>query len=292
MPWIQINFQTTREAATPLSDALTDTGAVSVTLQDAKDQPLLEPGVGETPLWDQVVVTGLYPESTDQQRVLELIRQQLPGPDLPPHDVTTLEDKVWEREWMKEFRPMRFGQRTWICPSWLPAPDPDAVNILLDPGLAFGTGTHPTTALCLEWLDGHIKGGETVIDFGCGSGILAIAAAKLGAVKIWAVDNDPQALIATRNNAQSNDVQSMIHCADASRSLDIQADVIIANILANPLISLETLFSDLLNPGAMAVLSGILTEQRDSVVNAYSTHFDLENQAIQEDWIRLDFRRR
>ena len=204
---------------------------------------------------------------------------------------TELAEKVWEREWMKEFHPMQFGQRTWICPSWLPVPEPDAVNILLDPGLAFGTGTHPTTALCLEWLDQNIKGGETVIDFGCGSGILAIAAAKLGASKVWAIDNDPQALIATTSNAENNSAQNLIECIDASQSVSVQADVIIANILANPLISLETLFNKLLKPGAVAILSGILADQQNAVIEAYSKDFKLENQAKVEDWSRLDFRR-
>ena len=187
---------------------------------------------------------------------------------------------------------MRFGRRTWICPSWLAVPDPSAVNILLDPGLAFGTGTHPTTALCLEWLDENIHGGETVIDFGCGSGILAIAAVKLGAETVWAIDNDPQALTATGNNAQSNDVQPLIHCIDAKQPLEIEADIIMANILANPLISLESLFQKRLKPNGAAILSGILVEQRDDVVDAYRKDFRLVNSAVQEDWCRLDFSRR
>lgn len=291
MPWTQISFQATRDLTELLSEALSLAGALSVTLQDAKDQPLLEPGVGETPIWDQVVVTGLFKSDINNQDILEKIRQQLPGAQLPPHNISQLEDKAWEREWMKEFHPMRFGQRTWICPSWLPTPDPDAVNILLDPGLAFGTGTHPTTALCLEWLDQNIQGGETVIDFGCGSGILAIAAAKLGATTVWAIDNDPQALIATGNNAQSNGVQSVIKCVDAKQPPDVEVDVLLANILANPLISLETLFANLLKPGAVAILSGILIEQQDQIVEAYSKEFTLENCTNQEDWCRLDFRR-
>lgn len=291
MPWTQISFQTIRNKANPLSDALTNAGALSVTLQDAKDQPLLEPGVGETPIWDQVVVTGLFESDINQQETLGKISEQFPDSDLPPHEISTLEEKAWEREWMKEFHPMRFGRRTWICPSWLPVPDPSAVNILLDPGLAFGTGTHPTTALCLEWLDENIKGGETVIDFGCGSGILAIAAVKLGAAKVWAIDNDPQALTATGNNAQSNGVQSLIQCTDDKQPLEIQIDIILANILANPLILLENLFKKRLKQNAMAILSGILVEQRDAVIHAYSEDFELINSAEQEDWCRLDFRR-
>lgn len=291
MSWIQISFQTDRDHTNLLSDALSNAGALSVTLQDAKDQPLLEPGVGETPIWDQVIVTGLFESNIDQQNTLQKVLQQLPEPTLPPHQISKLEEKVWEREWMKEFHPMQFGSRTWVCPSWLPVPDPAAVNILLDPGLAFGTGTHPTTALCLEWLDEHIQGGETVIDFGCGSGILAIAAAKLGAADVWAIDNDPQALVSTRSNAEQNAVQQQIHCIDVNAPLDLKADVIVANILANPLISLEPLFRNLLKPGAIAILSGILNEQQEQVIDAYSSNFQLENRATLEDWSRLDFRR-
>ena len=291
MPWIQISFHTTRNIANPLSDALTNAGALSVTMQDAEDQPLLEPGVGETPIWDQVVVTGLFENNINQTETLSKISEQLPNSELPAHEISVLEEKAWEREWMKEFHPMRFGRRTWICPSWLAVPDPSAVNILLDPGLAFGTGTHPTTALCLEWLDENIHGGETVIDFGCGSGILAIAAVKLGAAKVWAIDNDPQALTATGNNAQSNGVQSLIHCIDDKQPLEIEADIIVANILANPLISLESLFKKRLKPNGAAILSGILVEQRDAVVDAYRKDFRLVNSAVQEDWCRLDFSR-
>ena len=290
MAWVQISFQSTKDTANLLSDALTEAGALSVTLQDAKDQPLLEPGVGETPIWDQVVVTGLFAENTDEQVILDKISRQLPESKLPPHQTSALEEKAWEREWMKEFHPMRFGQRTWVCPSWLPVPEPDAVNILLDPGLAFGTGTHPTTALCLEWLDQHICSGETVIDFGCGSGILGIAAAKLGAAEIWAVDNDPQALTATQENARNNSVQSVIHCLDTDQSLDLKADILLANILANPLISLESLFKNLLKPNGVAILSGILIEQRESVIEAYEPDFTLAGGADQGDWSRLDFK--
>ena len=291
MPWIQISFHTSHSLANPLSDALTNAGALSVTMQDAKDQPLLEPGVGETPIWDQVVVTGLFESDIDTPAVLDNISLQLPNSNLPPPKISTLEEKAWEREWMKEFHPMRFGKRTWICPSWLPVPDPTAVNIMLDPGLAFGTGTHPTTALCLEWLDEHIQGGEIVIDFGCGSGILGIAAVKLGAKKVLAIDNDPQALTATRSNAENNDVQSLIICADDKQPLEIQADIIVANILANPLISLESLFAQRIKKKGMAILSGILGAQRDAVIEAYTKNFELVNNVVHDDWCRLDFSR-
>ena len=291
MPWIQISFDCNKDLSTIISDALSAAGAASVTLQDAADQPLLEPGVGETPLWEQVIVTGLFNATTDIDSLADQIQKAIAPEILPPWRASSVEDKAWEREWMKHFHPMRFGRRTWICPSWQSPPDPEAVNILLDPGLAFGTGTHPTTALCLEWLDEHIQGEETVIDFGCGSGILGIGALKLGAKEVWAVDNDPQALLATRDNAIKNQVDTKIHLRAADEALDFQAGIILANILANPLISLAPLFAAKTITGGKAILSGILTEQRDLVLEAYCTNFKLESSAQNEDWVRLDMQR-
>lgn len=291
MPWIQISFDCSKDLSTVVSEALSVIGAASVTLQDAADQPLLEPGVGETPLWEQVIVTGLFDAATDINLLADQIQQAIAPEALPPWRASSVEDKAWEREWMKHFHPMRFGRRTWICPSWQSPPEPDDVNILLDPGLAFGTGTHPTTALCLEWLDEHIQGEETVIDFGCGSGILGIGALKLGAKEVWAVDNDPQALLATRDNAVKNHVDSKLHLRAADESLNIQSDIMLANILANPLISLAPLFASKIKTGGKAILSGILTEQQDQVLAAYCTNFKLESSAQNEDWVRLDLQR-
>ena len=291
MPWIQISFDCNKDLSTRISEALSAAGAASVTLQDAADQPLLEPGVGETPLWEQVIVTGLFDATTNIDSLANQIQIAIAPEKLPPWRASTVEDRAWEREWMKHFHPMRFGRRTWICPSWQSPPQPDAVNILLDPGLAFGTGTHPTTALCLEWLDQHIQGGEKVIDFGCGSGILGIGALKLGAREVWAVDNDPQALIATRDNAAKNQVESKIQLRPSSEPLNIRSDIILANILANPLISLAPLFAANIKTGGMAILSGILSEQRNLILEAYHTNFTLESSAQNEDWIRLDLKR-
>jgi ribosomal protein L11 methyltransferase len=291
MPWIQISFDCSKDLSTIISEALSDVGAASVTLQDAADQPLLEPGVGETPLWEQVIVTGLFDAATDIDSLASQIQIAIAPEKLPQWRASSVEDKAWEREWMKHFHPMRFGRRTWICPSWQSPPQPDAVNILLDPGLAFGTGTHPTTALCLEWLDQHIQGGEKVIDFGCGSGILGIGALKLGAREVWAVDNDPQALVATRDNAAKNQVESKIQLRSTSEPLNIQSDIILANILANPLVSLAPLFAATIKTGGMAILSGILSEQRNLIMETYHTHFTLESSAQNEDWIRLDLMR-
>ncbi|MGD8567695.1 MAG: 50S ribosomal protein L11 methyltransferase [Gammaproteobacteria bacterium] len=292
MPWIQLRFLTDKVLASQLSDALSDAGAASVMLQDAADQPLLEPGVGETPLWDQVAVTGLFDATANTNNVIEQLRQQLAPRELPAYQLSPLEDRVWEREWMKHFHPLRFGRRTWICPSWQPPPDPDATNIFLDPGLAFGTGTHPTTALCLEWLDRQMGGGETVIDYGCGSGILAIGALKLAAREVWAVDNDPQALVATRENARKNGIGDTLRILSTTEALTIDADVLLANILANPLITLAPLFAERVKHGGIAVLSGILLEQQADVLNAYQRHFELLSSAQNEHWVRLELKRK
>jgi len=291
MSWIQLSFHCGKEQSPTISELLSTIGAVSVTLQDAEDQPLLEPGVGETPLWNQVIVTGLFDAAKNVDSLIAQMQELMGSDALPPCQATSLEDKAWEREWMQHFQPMRFGTRTWICPSWCQPPEPNATNIFLDPGLAFGTGTHPTTALCLEWLDQHIKGGEIVIDFGCGSGILGIGALKLGAAKVWAVDNDPQALVATRDNALKNQADANLTILGVNEPLPAKSDILLANILANPLISLASSFADKVNPGGIAILSGILSEQQDSVINAYSTDFKLISSAQNEDWVRLDLRR-
>ena len=204
MTWLQLRLNIVKSDVAEVEDLLLAAGAVAVTLEDNADQPLLEPGVGETPLWSQTRLTALYPADTN----MEQVRQALPGSLLqgtaPRVDI--LEDKDWEREWMRHYQPMQFGQRLWVCPSWLEPPDPTAVNLLLDPGLAFGTGTHPTTALCLQQLDDMPLNGQTVVDYGCGSGILAVAALKLGATLALGVDNDPQALAACRDNAARNSI--------------------------------------------------------------------------------------
>jgi ribosomal protein L11 methyltransferase len=194
MSWIQVLFDTSADEAPRLADALEELNAEAVSFFDAEDQPLYEPPLGTTPLWNRTRVSGLYEAGCDMDTILaELARRLAPQP-LPPYRLEPLADRDWIRAWMDSFKPMRFGQRLWIVPSWHEPPDAQGVNILLDPGLAFGTGTHPTTRLCLEWLDSHPPAAAQVIDYGCGSGILAIAAALLGAAQVWATDNDPQAL--------------------------------------------------------------------------------------------------
>ena len=287
MPWQQLHIVSTRDQAEMVEDLLLASGAVSVTMTDDADNPILEPGVGETPLWETVKVTGLYAADVERQNIID----QLP---LPTEQLLweTLEDQPWERAWMDQFQPIPCGQRLWVCPSWLEPPDPQAVNLILDPGLAFGSGTHPTTVLCLQWLDAQPLDGATVVDYGCGSGILGIAALLLGAQKVIAIDNDPQALLATRDNLQRNGL--------ADDRLDtwlpgdlpgLQADIVVANILAAPLIALATTITDILRPGGRLALSGIMTHQTDTVAAAYpQIHFDPA--ATREEWARLNGNKR
>ncbi|MFA5529980.1 MAG: 50S ribosomal protein L11 methyltransferase [Thiohalomonadaceae bacterium] len=292
MPWNQLLLECNAAQGDLLSDLLADAGAEAVTLLDAADQPIFEPALGTTPLWDRTRVNGLFSAETDMDTVVaELARRLAPVP-LPPYRIERLEDQDWNRAWMDRFQPMRFGQRLWIVPSWHQPHDPHAVNILLDPGLAFGTGTHPTTRLCLEWLDAHAPAGLQVIDYGCGSGILAIAAARLGAVSVWATDNDPQALLATRENAARNDVGTTLATTLPEQGPATPADVLLANILAGPLVVLAERFAGLVKPGGTVVLSGILREQADEVRAAYEPWFDMAPTTVLEDWVRLEGRRR
>jgi len=290
MSWVQITLHAHGEAlATRLSDILEEIGALSVTLKDGADQPIYEPELNTTPLWQHTLVIALFDEDTDYHAVIAQLTLWLDPDPVPAYEVETLQDQEWTRVWMDNFHPMQFGRRVWICPSWKTPPDEEAVNILLDPGLAFGTGTHPTTALCLEWLDGQEKLSEQqqYIDYGCGSGILAIAAAKLGVQHLWCIDNDPQALIATQDNAEKNQVDQMLTLGLPDALPAMQADGIIANILAGVLTTFVELFADHLKDNAPVVLSGILEEQVDQVVAAYQTHFTITEVKILSGWARI-----
>lgn len=288
MPWIQIKINSTGENAETLSDALMDVGAVSVTFQDTHDNPVYEPLPGETLLWGDTDVIGLFDAETEMSDVVaELSQHPLLGSAFR-HKIEQIEDKDWEREWMDNFHPMRFGERLWICPSWRDVPDPDAVNVMLDPGLAFGTGTHPTTSMCLTWLDGLDLQGKTVIDFGCGSGILAIAALKLGAAQAIGIDIDPQAIQASRDNAERNGVSERLALyLPHQQPEDLQADVVVANILAGPLRELAPLISVLPKAGGHLGLSGVLASQAESVCEAYAERFELDAVAEKEEWCRI-----
>ncbi|MGD8591719.1 MAG: 50S ribosomal protein L11 methyltransferase [Gammaproteobacteria bacterium] len=287
MPWLQLILRTSQQNAEQFSELLSEHGAASVTLRDAADQPLYEPPPGATPLWEQLEVIGLFEADQAIEPIIDAIGNAIAPLPMAPWKLELLEDKDWQNEWIKHFKPMQFGKRLWICPSWGPPPDAEAVNILLDPGLAFGTGTHPTTALCLQWLDETIRGGETLIDFGCGSGVLALAAVKLGASHVWAVDNDPQALLSCRSNAEKNDLGQRVSLCTPEELPHPPVDIVIANILANPLLHLAPTFAKLLKPGGDIVLSGILGNQVKMIESRYCQWFRLDRPVQLEDWVRL-----
>lgn len=288
MSWLQLRLYTQRDTVAALEEQLLASGAVAVTLEDNANQPLLEPGVGETPLWNQTRLTGLYPADSDMRMVLA----QLPAQALENHRVEILEDKDWAREWMQHFQPMRFGKKLWVCPSWLEPPHAGAVNLLLDPGLAFGTGTHPTTAMCLRQLDSMPLRGQTVVDYGCGSGILAVAALKLGAAHALGVDNDPQALTASAENRRRNGVQQtqlkvalpqQVVMADWGQ----QADLVVANILSGPLIELSDTLIAFLKPGGDLLIAGLLGSQAETLAAHYTPVIQLSVVDQQDDWVCL-----
>ncbi|MEI7087328.1 50S ribosomal protein L11 methyltransferase [Pectobacterium versatile] len=293
MPWIQLKINTSGKVAEQLGDVMMESGAVSVTFQDTHDTPVFEPLPGETRLWGDTDAIALYDAETDMNAVIAMLEQEpLLGVGFK-HKIEQLEDKDWEREWMDNFHPMQFGKRLWICPSWRDIPDPTAVNVMLDPGLAFGTGTHPTTALCLQWLDGLDLEGKTIIDFGCGSGILAISALKLGAARAIGIDIDPQAIQASRDNAQRNGVSERLELyLPKDQPADLSADVVVANILAGPLRELAPLISDLPKAGGHLGLSGVLATQADGVAEAYADKFTLDPVAEREEWCRITGQRR
>lgn len=286
MPWLQLIIPTDKSSADQLSDALLDQGAASVTLQDMQDQPVLEPELGTTPMWSQTRVVGLFDANEDLKLVINRVEQQL-RKKIPGWKGEQLEDKDWVRAWMDEFKPMQFGKKLWVVPSTFEPPQADAANILLDPGLAFGTGTHPTTSMCLEWLDANPPIGKDIIDFGCGSGILAIGAILLGAEHAEAIDLDPQALIATRDNAEKNKVAGKIKTYLPNEFNNRTTPLLLANILASPLIDLAPYFADLTKPKGHIVLSGILAEQAGAVLTAYQSNFDIQIWKQQDDWICL-----
>ncbi len=285
--WRQLSAATEEALAEPLSDRLFALGALSVSFQDEGDQPLFEPKPGEIPIWRNTRVIALFEQDVDLDRVRAAVEADL-GDALSGWRQEEIQDQAWERAWLDHFRPMRFGRRLWIVPTGFEPPDqPDAVCVSLDPGLAFGTGAHPTTALCLEWLDGQDLQGKSVVDFGCGSGILGLAALLLGAGGVIAADIDPQALAATEDNARKNGVEARIHRCFPDQMPKAQADVLLANILANPLIELSGRLADCVRPGGKLALSGILREQAAEVARAYEPHFFMDEPVFLEDWALL-----
>lgn len=294
MSWIQILIDAQFDDAEMFEDALLTLGSVAVTLQDAADQPLYEPPLGSTPLWQHTRVIGLFEANADIDLICAALKNEFDSFNEQMYRVEIVEDQAWERAWMDSFKPIACGKRLWICPSWCDIPDKSAVNLMLDPGLAFGTGTHPTTHLCLQWLDGLNLKNKTLIDYGCGSGILAIAALLLGATHATAIDNDPQALIATHDNAGRNNINEEQLTIIYPRQIPnvLQADVMVANILAQPLIDLAANICALLKSGGEIALSGILEEQHQQVMNAYNKWINWDAPTIKDGWVRLNGKKR
>lgn len=287
MPWIALSFALGGLDAERAEEACFAQGAVSVTFSDERDDAVLEPAPGEIRLWPATRLQALYEDGADAAALRAALAAGL-GCDAAAIDIARIEDRVWEREWLRDFHAMRFGRRLWICPHHESVDEPGAVVVKLDPGLAFGTGTHPSTALCLAWLDGHLAPGDEVIDYGCGSGVLAIAAAKLGANRVRAFDIDPQALLATTQNAAANDVDARVEvCATAAQLAARPADLLVANILANTLCELAGEFARLLRPGGRLLLAGVLEHQADAVTAACAPWFDMSISEQHGDWVAL-----
>ena len=284
--WFQLHLKISERETELFEQALLECGAVSVTLSSNSEQPVLEPGVGEMPLWEKLRLSALFPGNIDTDTILLMLSSRLGS--LPPWSWETLVDEAWERRWMEHFEPISCGQRLWICPSWSRPPEPEAINLMLDPGMAFGTGSHATTFMCLQWLDGLALQGKTLIDYGCGSGILAIAAALLGARKVIAIDNDPQALSATRDNAERNgiDQNQLVVCAPEAQAPGT-VDYLVANILAAPLIELAEHLCASTKAGGQLCLSGIIDSQPELIREAYAPYVEFDPAVYRDEWVRL-----
>lgn len=283
----QITLLSDSNQIEPLTETLWQLGASAVTYQENGGPAVLEPDPNTQPLWQQLEVVGLFENEVAVDRVMQSLSQQGWLRE-PTYSVTSLIDQAWERCWLEHFQPIHCGGKLWICPSWCEPPDPHAVNIKLDPGLAFGTGTHETTKLCLEWLAQQAFVGNRIIDYGCGSGILAIAALRLGAAEVWAIDHDPQALQATQQNAEQNHIDlTRLHVRSPPPALPQNIDLVLANILAGPLITLAPHLSACVRSGGYLVLSGILQEQSDEVAQAYTPFCRVHDIQERNGWMRL-----
>lgn len=291
MAWHQLVTELDARDAERIEAALGEDGALAVTFTDAGDEPLLEPAPGEAPLWRRTRLTALFATRAEAAAAAERLNEALAPAAVPAPRLETVPERIWEREWLRDFRPMRFGGRLWVCPRGTSCGEPDAVEVELDPGLAFGTGAHASTALCLEWLDDQPLAGRRVLDYGCGSGILAIAALRLGARAATGVDLDPQALSASRENAARNRVADR-YTAQSTQAPLAEYDVVLANILAGPLAALaETLATSLATGGKIA-LSGILEPQAPAVAQAYAPWLEAAPAAARDGWVLVTGHRR
>ena len=287
--YLELSFELGALDSQAVERAAGTLGACAVTFEDAHDDPVLEPLPGEVRLWPATRVKCLFMPAPDVPGLCGKLASAL-GLAAAAIEATAIAERVWEREWLKDFHAMRFGTRLWICPRHEQVREPGALVVTLDPGLAFGTGTHASTALCLNWLDAQLRGATRVIDYGCGSGVLGIAAAKLGARSVHAFDIDPQALIATRDNAGANAVAITVH--DTAATLPGESDVLLANILAMPLCGLAPRFATLLRPGGQLVLAGLMAHEVADVTAAYATCFDVAAYGYRDGWVCLAGRRR
>ena len=287
MNWKQLSFQVKKQQADLVSEVLIGLGSISITYKDAYDEAIYEPPVGQTPLWDDVEINALFSSDINQESIKDSIFEIC---NIKVLTSLNLKDRVWEEEFKKDFQPMKFGQRLWVFPSWesqIKLPN-DYIIVNMDPGLAFGTGTHQTTSLCLNYLDANPPIDMKVIDFGCGTGILAIAAAKLGASSLLAIDNDPQAVIASRENIAKNNFGSFIKILHSIEKMELKyCDLLMANILSSTLIELESQFSELVKPNGTILLSGILEEQVEEVIDYYSKNFNNIKIKNKEEWFRI-----
>ncbi len=287
MNWLEFTVEVAECNKDQAEEALLHAGAIAVTLSDAGDHPILEPLPGQAPCWPSVKLTGLFDSDCNADVIKFTLSNLLGNSALKDFHIAQLADQEWALSWMDRFRPMSFGSRLQIFPSHYPLPEDDRFIVKLDPGLAFGTGTHPTTELCLNWLDQHIEPGMDVLDYGCGSGILAIASIILGANKAYCVDIDPQALTATIDNAEKNQVSSSLVLKDADKLSDSSCDVLVANILAGPLIELSDRFMNILKPGGSLVLSGLLADQHDALLDTYSPYLNAISTRHKDEWILI-----
>ena len=292
MYWNQISFEVNKLEADLASEVLMGLGSISITYSDAHDDAIYEPPLGETPLWEFTRITALFKPEVSTQKIIDSLGKIC---NIKVDDTFKIQDKIWEEECQKDFPSMQFGKNLWVCPSWeskhsIPS---DAIVINMDPGLAFGTGTHQTTSLCLEFLAENPPNSLDVIDFGCGTGILAIAAAKLGAKRVLAIDNDPQAVTASKENAEKNNCSDVIKTFHSDEKIEYEkCDLLMANILAKPLVELQTLFSEIVKPNGTILLSGILEHQIENIIDCYSQNFNNFENSNKNEWYRISASRK